>query len=51
MATVTDFSGDNAQALRNALAAVVSGGTVKIAGLCAGVTNKAAQTRWRWRRR
>jgi len=37
---VTDFSGDNAQALRNALAAVVSGGTVKIAGLCAGVTNQ-----------
>ena len=37
---VTDFSGDNAQALRNALAAVPAGGTVKIAGLCAGVTNQ-----------
>lgn len=32
----TDFSSVDAQALRNALAAVAPGGTVKVAGTCAG---------------
>lgn len=33
----TDFSSPDASALRNALAAVAPGGTVKVAGTCAGV--------------
>jgi hypothetical protein len=37
----TDYSSADAQAVRNAAAAASAGGTVKIAGTCAGVSNGA----------
>ena len=40
----TDFSSVDAQALRDALAAVVPGGTVKVAGTCAGAILEGGTT-------
>lgn len=42
--TTTDFSSPDAQALRDAVAAVAPGGTVKIAGTCAGVIDEGGST-------
>jgi len=40
----TDFSSPDAQALRDAVAAVAPGGTVKIAGTCAGAIDEGGST-------